>query len=185
MAEPYRLPTAIILAATASDDVATVTIDISREDYLSYPVAPADLRMADADLRHPETHACLFEFHQLIEREGTRLVFETYLTMQPLPAVGGKYSFCSWWDHWAMDAVLDLSTNWQRLKYPDDGNHEHCLLSCETISSYTGQSEGYHSQHGWITLAAYAEYIERDRLRIRHHWRSCENRPTNLHRIDE
>jgi hypothetical protein len=185
MAEPYRLPTVAILDSVASDEVATITLDLSREDYLSYPIAPANLLSSDADLQRPETFACLFELHQLIAREGTRLVFETYVPAQALPVVGATYAFCSWWTHWAMDAVRDLSANWQQSTYPDDGSHEHCPLTWETISSYTGDREGYRSQHGWITIAGYRDYIERDRLRIRSHWRSCENRPSHLYRIDE
>jgi hypothetical protein len=185
MVEPYRLPSAIILDVAADADVATVAIDISQEDYLTYPVAPASLRNTEADLLRPGTDGCLFELHQLIAREGTRLVFETYLATQSLPSVGGEYSFGSWWNHWAMDAVRDLSANWKRFIYPENGNHDHCLFTWETISSTTGQLEGYHSQHGWITLASYEEYIERDRFRIRRQWRSCENRQTHLHRIDE
>lgn len=96
MVEPYRLPTATILAAASDGEVATVTINISQEDYLTYPVAPASLRRTDADILRPVTCACVFELHQLIAREGTRLVFETYLATQSLPAVGGECSFGSW-----------------------------------------------------------------------------------------
>ena len=40
MTEPYRLPTATVLSAVQSGEVSTTTLVISREDYLSYPVAP-------------------------------------------------------------------------------------------------------------------------------------------------
>jgi hypothetical protein len=167
MTEPYRLPTATVLAVELSRDVATVTIEISREDYLGYPIAPADLRQLD-------THASVFPLHQLIGREGPRLVFETHRPAFPAPQVARTYEFCSWWIPNAMDAVRDMSAKWERLTYPGEGDHDHCLLTYETIAACANHKEGYRSSYGWITVEAYCEFIERDSLRVRSKWWSIE-----------
>jgi hypothetical protein len=145
-------------------DVATTTIEISQESYLSYPIAPADLR-------RPDTHESLWHLHQLIAREGPHLVFESYQqTFTPLQ-LGGPYEFCSWWLPEALDAVRDLSATWERLPYLNRDYCERCLLTYETMDE---QGEGYRSSYGWITVAAYHEFIEEDRLRVRTRWRSIE-----------
>jgi hypothetical protein len=167
MAEPYQLPTAKVLSAILAANMATVTIEISQEDYLGYPIAPADLRKLD-------TGESVFDFHQLIGRKGAKLVFETYKPQRLAPCVGATYAFCSWWIPNAMDAVRDMSAKWNRLPFPDDGQHDHCLLTNETISAYAERKEGYRSVHGWITVEAYREFIERDRLRIRNNNKSIE-----------
>jgi len=165
--EVYRLPTAKLLASAISGGVVTTTMEISREDYLCYPIAPGALWEIN-------THVSVFLLHQLMARKGSRLVFETYQPELPLPRVGDTYEFCSWWIPDAMSAVRDISATWVRATYPDDGNHDHCLLTYETIAAYTGQKEGYRSSHGWITVQAYREFIEQDRLRVRSNWRSIE-----------
>lgn len=166
MAEPYRLPTATILAAGSAGEVATVALVISQEDYLDYPIAPAGLWQLDADV-------LVFPLHQLVGREGLQLVFETYGRTAQEPHVGTMYEFCSWWIPDAMDAVRDTSAKWERQTYPDDG-HAHCLLTYETIAAYADHKEGYRSTHGWITVEAHREFIEQDTLRVRSRWRSIE-----------
>jgi hypothetical protein len=170
MTEPYRLPTATILRAERLGEVSTVAIEISREDYLTYPVAPASIWR-----RYPDQ--MVFQFHQLIGRDGPRLVFETYRAAYALPAVHSQGDFGSWWSHWAMDAVRDMSATWARLPYPNDGEHDHCLLTWETIAADADHKEGYQSSHGWITVEDFQEYIEKDCLRIRSAWKSIERRP--------
>lgn len=167
MAEPYQLPTARVLAVDRSCDVSTVAIEISREDYVSYPIAPASLWRLDSDEE-------VFSFHQLVRREYGRLVFETYGTDAPPPRVGSTHRFCSWWIPAAMDAVRETSARWERLTYPDDGCHDHCLLTWERLSAQGPHTEGYRSPHGWITVEACHEFIEQDRFRLRSHWRSIE-----------
>jgi hypothetical protein len=164
MVQQSNLPTVNVLSVVRSSDAVTVEIEISREDYLRYPVAPADLRQLD-------TCASVFPLHQLVGRTGPRLVFETYQPELALPQVGTTYEFCSWWVPQAMDAVRDPSAAWQRLAYPDNGDHDHCLLTWEAIASYAEHKEGYCSVHGWITVAAYREFIEQDKLRVRTNWR--------------
>ena len=170
MSEPYHLPTATVVEATQRGDVATVTLQFEAEqqNYLRYPIAPADLR-------YELTHRLRFPLHQLVMRDGLRLVFETYAPPLPLPTSGGAFTFCSWFAPEALNAVRDVSARWELLDYPDNGHHDHCLLTWETISAYTGDHQGYRSHHGWITVAAYEEYIERDVLHIRRAWRSIEN----------
>lgn len=157
---------ATILASGATGEVATVALVIWQEDYLGYPIAPASLWQLDSDVS-------VFPLHQLVGREGLRLVFETYGRTVQAPPVGITYEFCSWWLPNAMDAVRDSSAKWERQTYPDDG-HAHCLLTYETIAAYADHKEGYRSSHGWITVDAYREFIEQDPLRVRSRWRSIE-----------
>ena len=158
---------AMVQEANSACDAATVTIELSRDDYLSYPIAPADLRDPD-NSRH------IYHFHQLIQREGRILVFETYHSNFPLPTKGTSFAFCSWWVPQAMDAVRDTSAKWERQAYPDNGKHTHCLLTYKSISAYDVNNEGYQSSYGWITVEAYQEFIANDRLRVRTHCKSIE-----------
>jgi len=167
VSKPYSLPTVKVLEAVMVNETATVTLKVSQEHYLGYPIASADLRQTDP-------HLLVFPFHQLVGREGPRLVFETYQSELMIPVGGSTHFFCSWWTPQAMDAVRDKSAQWELLAYPDNGDHNHCLLTWETISAYTSEREGYHSRHGWITLKAYHDFIEQDLLRVRSHSRSIE-----------
>src|SRR5262249_42486468 len=140
------------------------------QDYLRYPIAPASITKA-------ESSAPIFIFHQLVARSGAELTFETYDSEYPLPTVGAIYDFCSNFSLEHMDAARDTKAIWRRSVYPDDGSHAHCVLTWETISAYSGQQEGYQSEHGWITVEAYHKFIEQDRYRLRKAWVSIETRP--------
>jgi hypothetical protein len=167
MSAVYKLPTAKVLKAAILGDTATVEVEISLETYLTFPIAPADLRETDS-------HRMVFPFHGLIAREGEKSTFETYRPVLPVPPVGSTYTFCSWWIQQAMLAVIDTSCAWKFLAYPDNGSHDHCLITWDTISAYTGERHAYHSRHGWITVQAYREFIEQDVLRLRNNPRSIE-----------
>lgn len=67
-----------------------------------------------------------------------------------------------------MKAALDTGAIWQHRKYPDDGNHDHCLFSWETIAAYGETNTGYWCrEHGWITEKAYEDFIRDDIYRLR------------------
>lgn len=55
------------------------------------------------------------EFDQSIRRDETRLVFETYEEGVTPPPVGIGARFPSWWERRAIDAVRDLSAEWELL----------------------------------------------------------------------
>jgi hypothetical protein len=166
----YRLPVVRVDDAVQREAVATVSIefDPAGERYLSCPIAPADLRFA-------EPFQVVFPLHQLIDRDGSRLVFETYEPQLSLPTRGESFTFCSWFLPEALNAVRDELVHWDLLDYPDDGDHDHCLLTSTTIAAYADQKRGYHSSYGWVTVAAWQEYVERDVLRVRRAWRSIES----------
>jgi ribosomal protein S18 acetylase RimI-like enzyme len=178
MSTTYQPRIATVLSVAVADDVATVEIEISREDYLDYPIAPACLW-------NSKTREVFFPFDQLVRHENHRLRFETYRSEHLAPKVGDVAEFCSSWNHWAMDAVRDISADWERKNYPYDGEHDHCILTCQAIANYSEHKEGYVSEHGWVTVEAYQKYIENDQSRIRSNWRSIERRPTELHRITD
>jgi predicted N-acetyltransferase YhbS len=170
--------TATVLSVEISKEVTTVDIVISRAESLAYPIAPACLWRSDSK-------EVIFSLDQLVARDDRRLRFETYESRLAVPEIGVVYPFTSLWNHWAMDAVRDLSADWQRREYPYEGDHNHCLLTWQTIAGYSEHKEGYVSSHGWVTVEAYKEYIEEDRARIRSGLRSIERRPVELHRVTD
>jgi len=67
-----------------------------------------------------------------------------------------------------MVAALDADAQWEHLVYPNDGTHEHCLFTWQTISAYTGATSSHWSaEHGWINEQAYNEFIVKDIYRLR------------------
>src|SRR3954447_6933853 len=160
MSTSYQPPVATVVSVAVKEDLAIIEIEISRDDYLRYPIAPACLW-------NSATREEFFSFDQLVRCDNQRLQFETYLPDRLAPSVGKVGELCSLWSHWAMDAVRDTSVSWTRQNYPYPGEHAHCLLTWQTIADYVEHKEGYSSEHGWITVDAYEKYIENDRCLIR------------------
>jgi hypothetical protein len=156
-------PPAQLVAVETRGGVTRVVLTVLKMEYLpGPPLAPGGLWDPDDESR------AVLQLHKLVEQSNSTLVFETYDHAGPLPEPGRHYIFGSWWTSDALDAVLDRQAVWVRERYPDDGAHEHCLLTWETIAAYGPyQREGYRSEHGWITMAAYETYIEKDLLRLR------------------
>lgn len=156
---PNAAPKGEIVEATQEGEVARIVIRFDRLD--AAPVAPAGLYV---DLRSGDAR---FELHKLVHRNGLVLAFETYDSTHPLPRVGEVYSYRGWWLPEAMEAALDATASWRLEKYPDNGGHDHCLFTWETIAAHTGHREAYHSRHGWISVEAYNKIIRDDVYRIR------------------
>lgn len=178
MPKQSRSQLARVRSVNVSDDVCTIEVEISDVNYLQYPVAPAWLC-------HEQASEMVFPLDQLINQDQQLLKFETYDPPPALPIVGDTYQFVSMWTHWAMDAVQDTTAIWTRQNYPYPGDHDHCLLTWQTISDYSEHKEGFASVHGWVTIEAYTKYIQNDRCKIRSNWRSIERRPTRLHRMTD
>ncbi len=156
-------PPAEVVAVETRDEVTRVVLLILDMAYLpGPPLAPGSLFDLDTPNRE------VLPLHKLLEQSDSTLMFETYDYAGPLPELGRQYIFGSWWTPDALDAVLDRQAVWVRERYPDNGNHDHCLLTWETIAAYGEyQHEGYHSEHGWVTVDAHEIYIEKDLLRLR------------------
>lgn len=167
MPNKYQLPQATILRTETARDLSVVQIKLSSEAYLSYPIAPGDLRISDP-------FQTIWEFHQLIARDGPILTFETYETNFSMPLINHVYDFCSWWLGTTMDAVRDMGAVWNRMPYPDNGSHDFCPITYENISAQGPLTEAYKSNHGWISVEAYEKYILQDALRVRNASRSIE-----------
>ncbi|HET7035168.1 MAG TPA: hypothetical protein VFI42_05740 [Thermomicrobiaceae bacterium] len=110
----------------------------------------------------------VFQLHTLVSQAGDVLCYATYNAASPLPIIGERHIFRLWWADYQLAAVLDLDAQWVHRAYPDNSDHEHCLLTWEVISATSNHPTGYHSaEHGWITEEAYQAYIIEDRLRLR------------------
>lgn len=155
----YQEPLATVLAIDKTDDVVRIELRIDRVP--APPIAPAGL------YDPAEAGREIFPLHRLTEQLEDRLVFESYETAALLPPVGSSFILQSWWLPGALDAVLDMEAEWELEVYPDNGEHEHCLLTYERIAAYADCQKGYRSHHGWVTPAAYEQYIRRDVLRLR------------------
>lgn len=100
-------------------------------------------------------------------RRDTTFCFEAAPELVPLQ-VGRTYGYQGFWDGNGYDAVADLGATWERAEYPDNGDHDHCVISFETISAYSGERFGYRNPaHGWITEEAHREQIVNDIYGIR------------------
>lgn len=67
-----------------------------------------------------------------------------------------------------MKAALDTAAVWDYRVYPDDGNHDHCVFTWETISKSTEVKDGYWCEpYGWIAKQAYDDFIVRDVYHLR------------------
>src|SRR6478672_11540592 len=116
----YVEPQVTVREVTVSDDATRVTLEFSRAPDPP-PIAPGAL------YRPPDLSHWVFEVHQVVGRTGSTLTFETYNSSLPLPTLGERYTFRSWWTAQAAEAVLDRSARWIERVYPGKDQHEHCL----------------------------------------------------------
>jgi hypothetical protein len=155
----FQEPIAEILSASQFGEIATVVLHATCSP--SPPIVPAGL------YERTDPSKEIFQLHKLIGQDGNRLTFETYAPSHRLPPAGMQLILRSWWLPEALEAVVDYEAEWTLKTYPDDGDHNHCLLTGATISAHSDHSQGYHSKYGWITLEAYQKYIQQDSLRLR------------------
>ncbi len=115
----------------------------------------------------PEPQRDALVILEWLQSRGESYCFEAAQERTPLQ-VGRTYGYQGIWDGNGYDAVADLDAHWEHAEYPDNGDHDHCAISFETISSYTGERFGYRNpDHGWITEEAYREQIVDDIYGIR------------------
>lgn len=156
----YKEPKAKIVHASRRDDVVTVVVAVTR--LFSEPLAPAGLYL----IEKPEQE--VIQLHSLKTSNGNVLTYKTYDYVGELPTVGTEYIYRVWWTPDQQAVVTDTSRKWSYEEYPDNGDHDHCLLTWETIAANAEQKAGYRSGKDWITEKAYKTYIVDDRLRLRH-----------------
>jgi hypothetical protein len=160
----YEEPSAKVIQLSRDNDVVTVVLEIS--SLLSEPLAPGGLYVSD----RPEQEA--IQLHKLKAADGNVLTFENYDHVGDLPSVGTEYIFRVWWTPDQLEAVTDTSRKWNYEKYPDNGDHDHCLLTWEAIGSDEEIKAGYRYGDDWITEQAYETFIVGDKLRLRHRAKS-------------
>lgn len=112
-----------------------------------------------------------FELHRLLpadDQASDQLAYETYGAVALLPEIGKRYILRLWWSQDQLDIVRDHNTDWilQPYPYTDPGTHNHCLLTWEAIAVNSDNPIAYHSRYGWITIAAYEEYIVQNIRRL-------------------
>jgi hypothetical protein len=156
----YKEPKAKVVHASRRDDVITVVVEVS--SLFSEPLAPGGLYL----IGKPEQE--IMQLHSLKATNGNAITYETYDYAGELPTVGAEYIYRVWWTPGQIAAVTDTSRKWSYEEYPDNGDHDHCLLTGETIAADAEQKAGYRSGKDWITEEAYKTYIVDDKLRIRH-----------------
>lgn len=166
MSKEYKAPTVQVMAAERANGISRLTLQVlNGKDVLGPPFAPASLAKADGSA-YPDN--LIYELHKCIGQSDQQLIYETYEATNPLPAEALVCILRQWWAADQLEAAADTKANWVYEVYPANGSHEHCLLSWETITAYGDfLHDGYHSEHGWITVEAYRKYIEQDRLRLR------------------
>jgi len=160
----YKEATAKVVQVARSVDAATVTVEVSRLP--SEPLAPAGLYTLD------NTGQEVIQLHKLIAASGNILTYEIYDDVDDWPEVDSVYIHRVWWTLDQLEAVTDASRKWTFDEYPDNGEHDHCLLTWNTIAAYADHKTGYHSGKDWITEEAYKTYIVDDKLRLRHRAKS-------------
>ena len=129
MEQQSASPTVEILSTTLFEG-GRRTVCLFNQTY-GEPVAPGGL------YEDPMSGHESFAMHRVVARKGNQLTFESYgLGAVPAPPRGSVFFYRGWWVRAAMAAALDTSAEWKHLEYPNDGSHEHCLFSWETIASY-------------------------------------------------
>ena len=156
---PYISPTAEILRAREDGPISRLDVRFDRMDI--GPVAPAGLYV------DPNSGQESFQLHKVVGQDGLVFHFETYHSTHSLPSVGRLFAYRGWWTQDAMNAVLDTNAKWEHRTYPDDGTHEHCLITCEAIGSEYARAGWWSSAHGWIAEAAHRQFIVEDIYRLR------------------
>jgi hypothetical protein len=128
----FQEPIAEILSASQVGEIATVVLRATCSP--SPPIAPARL------YERIDPGKEIFQLHKLIDQDGNRLTFETYAPGHRLPLAGTQLILRSWWLPEALEAVLDHEAEWTLKTYPDNGDHNHCLLTGATISAHSDHS---------------------------------------------
>ena len=155
----YKEPTAKVIDVEISGDTVTIQIEVSQLP--SPPLAPGGLYL----LNMPEQE--VIQLHDLQTQNQNVLTYKTYEHKGDLPHVGTEYICRLWWRPDQLEAVADTNRSWIYEEYPDNGDHEHCLLTSETIAAYSEHKGGYRSGKDWITEEAYKLYIVENKLRLR------------------
>lgn len=149
-----------ILEASRNGSVSTLVVEFNKK--ISKPVVPSGLYL------DPSSGEEVFELHNIIDCKDLTFTFETYNSKFELPAVNKVFFYRGWWFPEAMEAVLDTEEKWEHRIFPDNGNHEHCLFTWETIASYSDEKDGrWSSKYGWITNQCYKDFIVNDIYRVR------------------
>jgi hypothetical protein len=155
---PFRDPIATVLEVANQGDVLRISVQIAGR--LHPPLFPASLLVREGEEA--------VRLDRLISQtsDGT-FSFESYGETETAVIPGQTFVFRPWWTPDALALVEDTTRRWVRERYPNNGSHEHCPLTWETIAANEGDGTGYRSGTDWISVTAYEQYVRDDKLHVR------------------
>jgi hypothetical protein len=72
------------------------------------------------------------------------------------------------WSPWQLELAMSDASAWKKAFYPDNGDHDHCALTWETIAAYGDYiHEAYTNGSDWITPDAFNRYIVGNEAHVR------------------
>jgi hypothetical protein len=158
---PFVAPVVEVEHVTRSGDVTEICIR-GRLDPYKTALAPSALY----DTRSERIEVA--QFHRYLESIGERHTFQTLHGVTiPDSCIGQRYVFRPWHDQSELDIIADPSRTWTLRRYPDNGDHAHCLVSWETIAAFSDHKSGYESEGVWLTESGYKKYLIDDYYKIR------------------
>jgi hypothetical protein len=126
------------------------------------PLAPGTLYLNEPG------QTVVFELHRVVSITGRSVVFETFRDAVPAgwnePSEGQRYRWRGWIIPAAWDAIQSRPEDWHLQSV--EGDHEHCIITWETISK--GEPGYYHPVlREWVSVAAFQKFMQDDIYRLR------------------
>jgi len=106
----HRERNAEVVSSNASSRVVRVTVRLSGR--LVPPLSPASLFNPDSD-----SDSATIELHRLIELDGDVATFESFGMREPLPNVGERLIFQSWWTPDQLELARDADRMWTERRF--------------------------------------------------------------------
>ncbi|MDD5195180.1 MAG: hypothetical protein PHQ96_05890 [Candidatus Omnitrophica bacterium] len=154
----YKEPLAKVLKVIVNAEITKILLQLDAAP--PSPLFPSGLYLKNK----PEKLAS--ELHYLKDNLNPYFLFETYEKENTLKE-GKKYIFRCWWTPDQFEIATNKNIQWEKQRFLNDKDHEHCLLTWEEISTNSKNKEAYKSEYGWITIEAYEKFIAQNKFRLR------------------
>jgi hypothetical protein len=126
-------PYAVVLDSVRDGDLLVTAVLLSEHPGRS--LVPSSLWEQDP-LRE------VVQFHKVRSEANLAFEFETFESTEAPIEKNHEYFLQKWWMGEAMDLVTDTTRNWERTRYPDNGQHDFCLLTYENIGADEQKKRG-------------------------------------------